>query len=555
MRFPETESNTLELKRDLPLNNQIVKTAIAFCNTNGGKIVVGVADGGRVVGLSDLAIEGATEKLEESIFDSCSPHIIPKLYAQRFGEKTVLIIEISEGMNKPYFSHSEGVDKGTYIRLGSHTVPASPEIIQELKWQSKGIDFEKTPVFGARLDDLNNELIETFIKNRKNLGVATLNEQVLKSYGLISYDQSKKYPSVAGILLFGKEPQLHFSESMIICSEFKGNSGRETIATIDCEGTLFDQFKQAFNFVTSRLHKSFTIKGLEREEKLEIPEVAIREALLNMIVHRNYHMKSPSKIAIYENRVEFFSPGRFPGPFLIENVRSGITYLRNPAICKVLREANYIEKLGSGLIAIFDSYEEYGLEMPQLIDGGDYVKCILPREKKKLGNEKIGDNERILELFGTHKEITVKDVERKIAVSSSTALRRLNEMVEQGIIGRAGEKRGVRYRKSNVYIFKGFYRENDNVEENSEIKIDKIIYNVKKVKLKINDSFSEIVFLVQKGEAFWREKLIADLHHLRPDKLEKLLKQLKEVRCQFDGEFFYYYDHNGNEVMSPDVKF
>lgn len=205
MRFPETESVSLELKLDLPQNNQIVKTAIAFCNTHGGKIVVGVADGGRIVGLPDFIIEEATERLEESIFDSCSPHIIPKLYAQRFAEKTVLIIEISEGMNKPYFLHSDGIEKGTYIRLGRHTVPASPEIIEELKWQSKGIDFEKIPVFGARLDELDNKSIENFIKNRRNTGLTTLNEQTLKSYSLISYDQSKKYPSVAGILLFGKE--------------------------------------------------------------------------------------------------------------------------------------------------------------------------------------------------------------------------------------------------------------------------------------------------------------------------------------------------------------
>lgn len=446
MRFSGTESNTLEFKAEIPLNNQIVKTAIALCNTNGGRIVLGVADDGRIVGLSDRDIEESMERLDTAIFDACMPHILPKLYAQRLGEKTVLIIEISEGMNKPYYLNVEGVDKGTYIRLGRHTVHAPPEIIQELTWKSKGIDFEKMPVFDARLDDLENASIEHFIKNRKNAGVAILDDQTLKSYGLISYDQSKKYPSVAGLLLFGKKPQSFFSESMIICSHFKGQSGRETIATVDCEGTLFNQFKQAFEFITNRLYKSFTIKNLEREEKLEIPEVAIREALLNMIVHRNYHLKSPSKIAIYEDRVEFFSPGRFPGPFLPENVLSGITYLRNPAICKVLREANYIEKLGSGFIAIFSAYEEYGLEAPKIIDGGDYVKCILPRTQQKNCNDAtLNDREKVFALLNVHKEITTKDVIIGLSVSSSTALRRLNEMVYEGFIQRMGNKRNIRY--------------------------------------------------------------------------------------------------------------
>ena len=278
IRFPGNESSTLELKRDVPQNSQIVKTAIAFCNTNGGKIIIGVADDGKILGLLDTDIEDAIERLETAIFDSCTPHIIPKLYAQRFSDKSVLIIEILEGMNKPYYLHVDGVDKGTFIRLGRHTVHATPEIIQELKWQSRGIDYEKTPVFSAPLAELDNKSIENFIKNRRNSGVAILDDQTLKSYGLISYDQSRQYPSVAGILLFGREPQTYFSESIVICSQFKGNSGRETIATVDCIGTLFNQFKQAFEFITNRLNKSFTIDGLERKEELEIPEVAIREA-------------------------------------------------------------------------------------------------------------------------------------------------------------------------------------------------------------------------------------------------------------------------------------
>lgn len=446
-RFPLSESNIVELKRSLPLKDQIVKTSIAFCNTYGGKIIIGVEDNGQIIGLTDHALEEAMETLEESIFNSCAPHIIPKFMVQRFDDKSVLMIEISEGMNKPYYRRSEGIDKGTYIRMGRHTVQATPEIIQELKWQSGGIDFEKTAISSAHIEDLDSRAIETFLKNRKNSGITNLSEETLKSYALISYDQSKKYPSVAGLLLFGLQPQFYFSEAMIICSHFQGNSGREAIATVDCEGTLFSQFKQAFSFITSRLYKSFTISGLKRQEKLEIPEVAIREALLNLIVHRNYHTKAPSKIAIYDDRVEFFSPGEFPGPFLIENLRSGITYLRNPAICKVLREANYIEKLGSGFITIFDSYEEYGLEMPQIINGGNFVKCILPRKKQSTKtNADVNDTTKIFALFTSCKEITVKDVESTLSVSPSTAIRRLNQMIAEGTIQRIGQKRNVRYR-------------------------------------------------------------------------------------------------------------
>lgn len=446
MRYPDCESNLIEFKQEIPKNDQIIKTIIGFCNTNGGKLIIGVADDRNILGLSDTEIEEAMEFIDQSIFEACSPHVIPRLYIQRIGEKSVLVVEVSEGMNKPYFRRSEGLEKGTYIRLGRHTVRATEEIIQELQWQSRGIDFECLPVFQARMEDIDEAAVQTFFENRKHSTKIAPNEQVLKSYNIIAFDQSKKYPSVLGILLFGRNTQQYFSEAMIICTHFKGVSGREAIAALDCEGTLFNQFSQAFHFVTSRLHHSFSIKHLKRDEQLEIPEEAIREALLNMVVHRNYHMKSPSKIAIYDDRIEFFSPGQFPGPIVIEKIQSGISYLRNPAICKILREAKYIEKLGSGFITIFTSYRQKHLLPPKVIEGENYVKCILPREADISASQDISDQGKIKDLFSAAEEVTAQEVSQKLSISKATATRRLNVMIDGGLIERIGETKNVRYR-------------------------------------------------------------------------------------------------------------
>lgn len=155
----------------------------------------------------------------------------------------------------------------------------------------------------------------------------------------------------------------------MICSHFAGVEGREAMATKDCSGTLFEQYEEATAFILSRLYRSFTIRGFERQETLEIPEVALREALLNLLVHRNYHLKSPAKIAIFDNRIEFFSPGDFPGPLDTHNLLQGMSFLRNPALCRVFREAHLIEKLGTGLIALFDSYIQRDLPSPQVVEG------------------------------------------------------------------------------------------------------------------------------------------------------------------------------------------
>jgi ATP-dependent DNA helicase RecG len=229
---------------------------------------------------------------------------------------------------------------------------------------------------------------------------------------------------------------------MIICSHFEGTTGRNTIATVDCEGTLFNQFKQAYGFIVSRLYRSFKIEGPQRQEKLEIPEIAIREALLNAIIHRNYHIKGPTKIAIYDNRVEIFSPGLFPGPLDPKNLKTGVTYLRNPFICKVFREAGYAEKLGSGLIAIFDAYAKEGLADPQILEGDNYIKSILPRGQKKPADE----DSAFSDLFAQSPEISLEDVQRTMGVSRSTASRRMKDWVREKKVDRVGKTRAIRYR-------------------------------------------------------------------------------------------------------------
>lgn len=447
MRFPELESSILEFKREVPQNDQILKTIIGFCNQNGGKLVVGVSDNGEIEGLEIKELEHALESMEKTIFEATYPPIIPRVFARRLGEKNVLEIEVSSGMNKPYYRKSEGIEKGTYIRLGRNTLRATPELIQELQWQSKGLSFETMALHRADEEEVDLKKFGHFLELRKNGGKTEPSRSILKAYDLIVEEHTKSYPTVAGLLLFGKNPQKLLSEAMIICSHFQGVSGREALATVDCEGDLFNQFHQAEDFILSRLSRSYSIQSTRRIELLEIPRIAIREALLNAIVHRNYHIKAPTKIAIYENRIEIFSPGQFPGPLDVNKPRAGITYLRNPVICKIFREAGYVEKIGSGLIAIFDSYEKQNLAEPQLVEGENYIKCILPRVEKQ--KKLMNSSEQILALFETYPEVTLDQIQNLLSVSRNTASRRIAELIHQGKVVRIGKTRSTRFRRNS----------------------------------------------------------------------------------------------------------
>ncbi len=443
MKYPNLESSILEFKREIPKNDQIIKTVIGFCNQNGGKLIVGVANNGAIIGISTEDAANAIEYLSKSIYEASTPPILPLIYTQAIDDKTILIIEVSSGTNKPYYRKSEGLDKGTYIRLGPVTLRATLDLIEELKWQARGKHYDTMPVYQTTEEDLDRKKIKDFLLMRDEEKPAKICAELLSSYYLITQEHAHTYATTAGILLFGKNPQHFFSEAMIICSHFKGVEGREAIASIDCTGSLFEQFDRAFDFIVSRLSKSFTIKGPRREETLEIPMEAIREALLNMIVHRNYHSRSPSKIAIYQNRIEFFSPGTFFGPLNLQNFKLGLSFIRNIAICKVFREANYIEKLGSGFITIFKSYKERHLQEPSIIEGEGFVKCILPRNS--IEKSSYDEFEPILELFNLSAEVTVADLIKNLNLPRTTAGRRLNALIKLGKIKKIGKGRGSAY--------------------------------------------------------------------------------------------------------------
>ena len=451
MKYPEPESSFLEFKRELPKNEQIIKTIIGFCNRYGGLLVIGVDDDQTIIGISDEEVERLMESLDKTIYEATAPPIFPLVYTRTMNDKTVLCIEVSKGMNKPYYRRSEGLENGIYIRVGRHTLRANADLSEELKWQSRGINFDALPVYQASIEEsLDEKKILDFFQKRKGRDKVKVTPELLEAYELIINEHGRLYPTAAGILLFGTNPEKYFSEGMIICTHFAGVDGREALATRDCTGTLFQQYQEATAFILSRLYHSFTITGFERQETLEVPEVALREVLLNMLVHRNYHLKSPAKIAIYDNRIEFFSPGDFPGPLDTHNLLEGMSFLRNPAICRAFREAHLIEKLGTGLVSLFNSYMQMNLPRPQVVEGVCFIKCILPRntpETIRLQQTKVlsDDLKSVFDLFGVANEISISDVIKALELPRSTIGRRLSILVESKLIIKKGTGRTARY--------------------------------------------------------------------------------------------------------------
>ena len=371
-------------------------------------------------------------------------------------DRLLLIIEVASGMNKPYFLTSEGVEHGTYVRVGATTCKATPEVIHELRWKSRGHSSDEIPLYTADAQTIESTSFTYFLSSRnKNIVNVAKHDnrnifELMKSYKLLWEENHRFYPTLAGILLFSQKPQYYLPEAFVICSHFQGTQGRQALATRDCTGTLFQQVNDCMAFLKERLYYSFDIKKSRREEKLEIPETALREIVINALVHRNYQIPAPCKIAIYADRVEIFSPGNFPGPIQTDNLELGVTYIRNPVICNVFREAGYIEKLGSGFITLFSEYRKSQLPTPSVIEGNGFVKCILPR---RATNEtlpaQIEEDKKLMliKLLAKSESIKSSDVIKYLKISRQTAYRLLSAMVEQGAILKKGKGAGTVYYK------------------------------------------------------------------------------------------------------------
>jgi len=372
-----------------------------------------------------------------SLYDSTSPGLIAEIYEKNFGDVNVLIIEIPPVLKKPVFIKKDGMPKGVYLRAGSNTRRANEEHIEELMRDNKRTSYDEEAI-QVPIDILSDELL-----NKVYLSPATtklLSEKIIIQNTATS---KKFYPTIAGVLWFCETPDVYIPEAHLRCTRFEGINGREIIQSEEISGNLKDQIEDSAKLIKSWLQRGYSLQGMKLKGKMIVPEEALREAIINAVIHRKYSIPGAVKIALYENRLEIFSPGNFPGLVDINNLGDGTTYLRNPVIAKIARRMEYMEKLGTGINLIQESCKNAGLKAPEFIEGADSVKVIfhfLPNM-----SDKDTDEDHLLKLFTMREEVNISDVMRYLNISRNTATRKLNNLVKSEDLIRKGKGPAVRY--------------------------------------------------------------------------------------------------------------
>jgi ATP-dependent DNA helicase RecG len=440
LTYSERESKTLEFKSRLPDFIKLIKTCIAFANGVGGQILIGIEDETKeVIGITDKERDRLYDEFPNSLYDSVNPTLLPQIYEKRIGDKSILIIQIPPSPKKPYFLKSDGFPKGVYVRVGSNTRRANQEYIEDLVREGNRLNFDEE-LIQQDMNVLSKDLLEKFYGKHFNFR-KVLSDRVLT---LSATTQDTYCPTVTGILFFTEDPHLYVHEAIVICTLFKGDSGREIIRTQEITGPLEKLAEDSFRLVHAWMASNYKLSGVRLKGESPIPEKAIREAIINGLIHRKYSIPGAVKISIYEHHLEIFSPGCFPGLVDLENLGDGTTFLRNPHIARIAHRMGLVEKLGSGIRLIFDSCKEAGLKQPKYEEGTDSVKITFYYEHVKQAGQ--SDEDAIFSLKKNQNELTVQDVIQYLNVSRNTATRKLNKLVEEKKLIRLGKGPAVRYR-------------------------------------------------------------------------------------------------------------
>lgn len=408
------EHESIEYKQDIPLDkDKYLKTAVAFANGGGGRLVFGVENNTwEVTGFSEDEVFQKMDAITNSIFDSCEPRIVPIMGVQQVDGKQIIVAMIRSGMEKPYYLKRDGMMDGTYIRVAGVTRKAEPSTIRELQLEGANRSFDTLPSQGTvsaddiaalcdRLYDHALSLCRTEEQRRDQKKVTA--SQLVK-WKILIQEGDVFHPTNAWELLTGNQEA--FPDASIQCAVFKGTTRKTFVARREMIGPVDLQVEDALIFVKEHINLGSRIEGAYREDFYELPIDSIREMISNAVCHRSYLTPGKVQVAIFDDRFEVTSPGRISDELTIEQMIEGNSRIRNMALAAAFQYMHVIENWGTGIPRIFEDAAAYGLGRPELKNFGTTFRITIARrpfdtdqygvlnpEKRHLSTENGGINE------------------------------------------------------------------------------------------------------------------------------------------------------------------
>lgn len=424
------ESNTIELKEQI--NADFKKEIIAFANAEGGEIYVGVARDGSTVGVENA--EGEMEKISNMIRDGIKPDLTSYTSIESLVEdgKTLIRVTVSRGLKRPYHLSDKGLKpSGVFIRHGVSSVPATDETIRQMIKESDGTTFD-------RMRSINQELTFDYAGRAFKKQKVEFQEQQKRTLDLIDEDG---YYTNAALLLSDQ------CGHIIRCAVYDGTGKSKFKARKEFSGSILKQIDDTYEFLMLNNNLRSSFDGLHRVDYPDYPQEAVREALLNAVVHRDYDYSGSIIINIYDDRMEFISLGGLVKGLTLADIKGGVSQPRNMAIAGVFYRLDLIESYGTGIQRIMESYADCDAD-PSFCPAPSSFVVVLPNRNTVSEiqfDPEQSKEENVLRLLQKKGVVSRKDVEQFMGSSSFPAVNTLNALLIEGKIIKSGAGRGTKY--------------------------------------------------------------------------------------------------------------
>ena len=431
------ESERIEYKSQML--EDLYKEVIAFANTDGGVIYIGIDNEGNLTGIDD--VDETYTRLTNGIRDAIAPDVT-MFVRYVLPDNKVIQIEVAEGSYKPYYLKAKGIKPtGVYVRQGASSVQASPDQIRRMIKESDGDNYEDS----RSLDqDLTFSAAETAFQR---YGV----EFSIEKYRTLGITQNDIFTNLALLL---SDQCLHTTKIAVFkdefCTEFRDSK--------EFGGSVFKQFEDSVTYLALCNRTASTIKGVVRTDKKDYPEEAIREALLNAIVHRDYSFSGSIIINVNDSKMEFISLGGLLPGLSTEDIRIGVSQPRNKKLAEVFHRLRLIESCGTGIRRIFKLYENCSIQ-PVIEVTANAFKIVLPNmnacgavaERVPGAAEKAPvaitpQMKTVLDYLAEYGEMTDEDLQELLNIKKTRAYLLARQMNENGLIDIIGRGAGKKYK-------------------------------------------------------------------------------------------------------------
>lgn len=410
------------------LTSGLYKEIIAFANTDGGEIQIGVSDDGEVVGVQNA--KEIQSQITNGIRDSILPDATMITDVVIEGANTIKI-KVQEGSNKPYYLAKKGIKpSGVFVRQGSSSAPASQEQIRTMIKESDGDNFEQMRSINQDLhfkstSDFFERLAVDFNENKfRSLGIVNDHDNLFTNLALILSDEC---PYTTKIAVFSDPDNTKFKD------------------TKEFGGSIFDQLDKTFEYLKLCNNNNPEIDGLLRSENYDYPEEALREALINSLIHRDYSFSGSVIININPEKIEFISLGGLPSGLSIDDVKLGISQPRNKALAGIFFRLKLIESYGTGIRKIFNLYEK-SIAKPIIQATSNAFKIILPNMNARHRDKEVCSNvpttPQMKEIIEEIKEVGKTDdetIKEKLHLKRARTLEITKQMRDLGLIKAIGK--------------------------------------------------------------------------------------------------------------------